>query len=222
MKATKILGAATAVILLLPTWARGGGEEFDAGKMLSDLEKQLRLSKEELEKLRPELERALESKSRELKETVDRKAKEGYLEIESAMKELEKASREAEDKLGEALNSEQVEELKAYLGKLDREAVEEVRRELVAEMAVLLELTEKQVKELEPILKEQVEKTAELVDRFARDSGRAVEEFRKDFAALARESRQSLEKALDPAQLEKLEKRLEENREKIGKKLFPE
>jgi hypothetical protein len=67
-----------------------------------------------------------------------------------------------------------------------------------------------------------MDKMSELLGRFAKDTGRAYEEFRKEYAAIAWDTRSRLEKALDPSQLEKLEKRMEETREKIHKKLFPE
>ena len=221
MKLVRIVIVAAVAVFLLPLWAYGAEAEFDKDKMLNELEKQLRLSKEELSKLGPELEKALESKSKELKETINRMVEEGYVELESARKDLEKASEEAKDKLDEALNSEQVRELKAYLKKLDEEALEEARREIVDDLARFLELTGEQVRELEPVIKEQLAKLGDLLSRFAKDSGRVLEEFRKDYEALSRETRKRLDKALDLSQLEKLEKRLEETGEKTRKKLFP-
>lgn len=45
-------------------------------------------------------------------------------------KDLEAASEKAGKELEAALDSNQVRELKAYLGRLDREALEEIRREI--------------------------------------------------------------------------------------------
>jgi hypothetical protein len=217
----KILVVAAVAVFLLPLWAHGEEAKFDSEKLFSELEKQLRLSKEELDRLKPELEKALESKSKELKKTIDRMVEEGYVELESAQKDLEKASEEAKDKLDEALNSEQVTELKAFLEKLDEEALEEARREIIADLERFLELTGEQVRELEPVIREQLEKLSDLLSRFMKDSGRALEEFRRDYEDLSRETKKRLEKALDPSQLEKLEKHLEETGEKIQGKLFP-
>jgi hypothetical protein len=89
-------------------------------------------------------------------------------------------------------------------------------------MSVALSFSGKQVAELKPVLEEQLDKMSALLDGFAKGTGRAYEEFRKEYAAIAWETRSRLEKALDPAQLEKLEKRMEETREKLHKKLFPD
>lgn len=219
MKLMKILCVtAIAAVILLPAGAWAGEGEFDTEKMLSDLEKKLEMSKEELEKLKP----VLESKSKELKGAINDTVNQGFAEMETMAKELEAASEKAGKELEAALNSDQVKELKAYLGRLDKEALEEVRKGLVKEMETLLELSEKQIKELEPILKEQLEELSALVGRFAKDSGKAWEDFQKEYGKIAAETRGRLEKALDKGQLEKLEKRMEETREKIHRKIFPE
>lgn len=218
MKTMKILCVTAAAVILLPLGVWAGEGKFDSEKMLSDLEKKLAMSKEEIAKLKP----VLESKSREIKGVVSDTVDQGFAELESMAKGLEAASEKAEKQLKEVLNSEQVKELKAYLGKLDKEALEEVREGLVEEMTALLELSGKQVAELKPILEEQFDRMSALLAGFAKDTGRAYEEFRKEYAAIAWETRNRLEKALDPAQLEKLEKRMEETREKIHKKLFPD
>ena len=69
---------------------------------------------------------------------------------------------------------------------------------------------------------EQLEEFGALVDRFAKDSGKAWDEFRAEYGKVAEKTRSRLEKALDKGQLEKLEKRMEETREKIHRKLFPD
>jgi len=217
MKLVSILCATAVAAILLPLWAQAGEGEFDTEKMLSDLEKKLSVSQEELEKIKPVLER----KNRELKGVIDDSVDQGFAEMESMAQELEAASEEAGKQLDKALNSQQVKELKAYFARIDKEALEEIRRELVAEMESFLKLTEKQVAELEPILKEQLEEFSALVSRFAKDSGKAWEEFRQEYGKIAAETLSRLEKALDKGQLDKLEKRMEETREKIHKKIFP-
>lgn len=216
MKLMRIL-CVTVAIVLLPLGVRAGEGEFDTEKMLSDLEKRLAVSKAELEKLKP----VLESKSKELKGTINDTVDQGFAELESMAKELEAASEKAGKELEAALNSDQVKELKVYLSSLDKEALEEVKKELIADMESLLELSEKQIKELEPILREQLDEMSELLSRFAKDSGKAWDEFRQEYGKIADETRSRLEKALDKGQLEKLEKRMEETREKIHRKLFP-
>jgi DNA repair exonuclease SbcCD ATPase subunit len=217
MKPFRIILLAAGVVALLVQPVRSEMEEFDTEPMMKELEEKLEVSKEELKKLKP----VLESKSRELKGAINDTVDQGFADMESMAKELEAASEEAGKQLEAALNSDQVKELKAYLARLDKEALEEVRNELVKEMTALLELSEKQVRELEPILKEQLDKMSDLLGRFAKDTGKAYEEFRKEYGKVAEETQKRLEKALDKAQLEKLEKRLEETREKIHKKLFP-
>jgi Na+/phosphate symporter len=217
MKLVRMLCIAAVAAILLPLWVQAGEGEFDTEKMLSDLEKKLSVSQEELEKIKPVLER----KSRELKGVMHDSVDRGFAEMEAMAKDLEAASVKAGKELDATLDSEQVRELKAYLSRLDKEALEEIRRELVAEMESFLKLTEKQVAELEPILKEQLEEFSALVSRFAKDSGKAWDDFQKEYGKIAAETLSRLEKALDKGQLDKLEKRMEETREKIHKKIFP-
>ena len=91
------------------------------------------MSKEKYEQMKPELEQALEQKSRELKVTINEQVEEGFVELESMSKKLDAASVEARSNLEKALNSEQVQELKTFLASIDEEAIREAREKLLNE-----------------------------------------------------------------------------------------
>ena len=120
MKLIRNLCAGLMVVLFatIPAYA-AGLEEFDADKMLSDLESQLKLSSDKLDKLEP----ALDAKSNELKRSIQESVDEGFMQLEGLSGQLEAASKEAEEKLKEALSSEEMQQLKEYLKKMDGEAI---------------------------------------------------------------------------------------------------
>src|SRR5210317_181717 len=88
-------------LILIPS-ASASNKDFDTEKMLSDLQQQLRLSKEKYEQMKPELEQTLEQKSRELKSTINEQVEEGFVELESMSKKLDAASVEARSNLEKA------------------------------------------------------------------------------------------------------------------------
>ncbi len=210
--------AALALAVALP--AQAAQEEFDADKLIGDLEQQLRLKKEEYDRLKPELEQTLSEKSRTLKESIHETVDKGFVELESMTKELSAATEQAEAKLQEALNSEQMQELKDYLGKVDKQAIEQARQELINELTEMMELSAEQIEKIKPVLQDTIDKQSELLRRFVADTERSFDEFRKEYEALGQDTQRRLQEFLDSEQMEKLKKRLEEIRENIRSKVF--
>ena len=99
MKLIKICYTAilAQVLLSSPVIFRGV-EEFDADKMLSELEQQLQLSSDKLSKLKP----ALDAKSAELKKSISASVENGFMELDALSGQLDTATREAEAKLKDA------------------------------------------------------------------------------------------------------------------------
>jgi hypothetical protein len=212
--------AALAVAQLQPAYAQK--EEFDTDKMLKDLEQQLRLKKDEYDKLKPELEQALQAKSKELNQSINEAVDKGFVELEKMSKEMEAASEQARQELEKALNSEQVQELKAFLNKLDKDAIKAVYQELLDELTKLLALTQEQIEKIGPVIKQALEKQAELLRRFAQDTGKKFEQFRKEYEALSADTQRKLKDTLDSGQLEKMDKHMEDIKDKIQDKVFKE
>jgi uncharacterized phage infection (PIP) family protein YhgE len=217
---TSIVMASAMAALLVTAPLHADEADFDPAKMLSDLEQQLRMTREQYEKARPEMEKAMQEKSRELKASIDRQVDEGYLQLEAMSKEMSQASERLKKDLEQSLNSEQVQELKAYLEGLDRQAVEDATRKLLDELTVLLALTASQIEELKPVLRDYLDRASALLQEFIRDSSRTFEEYRREYEAAARELRDQLNDTLDSMQMEKLDRRLDEIKEKVHDQVF--
>ena len=217
---TSIVMASAMAALLVTAPLHADEADFDPAKMLSDLEQQLRMTREQYEKARPEMQKAMQEKSRELKASIDRQVDEGYLQLEAMSKEMSQASERLRKDLEQSLNSEQAQELKAYLEGLDRQAVEDATRKLLDELTVLLALTASQIEELKPVLRDYLGRAGTLLQEFIRDSSRTFEEYRREYEAAARELRDQLNDTLDSMQMEKLDRRLDEIKEKVHDQVF--
>lgn len=217
---TSIVMASAMAALLVTAPLHADEADFDPAKMLSDLEQQLRMTREQYEKARPEMEKAMQEKSRELKASIDRQVDEGYLQLEAMSKEMSQASERLRKDLEQSLNSEQAQELKTYLEGLDRQAVEDATRKLLDELTVLLALTASQIEELKPVLRDYLDQAGTLLQEFIRDSSRTFEEYRREYEAAARELRDQLNDTLDSMQMDKLDRRLDEIKEKVHDQVF--
>jgi DNA repair exonuclease SbcCD ATPase subunit len=184
--------------------------------MVADLEKELDLSAEKLEKLRP----ALEDKSREIENDLEESIDKGYAEIQSLSGKLQEASREAEKQLEEVLNSDEVKQLKEYLARIDKEAIREVQEELANALTEWLEMTEEQIASFKPALEESFRELGEILDTLAKEGEKNLDEFKKQFDDLNNTLREKLDDSLESDQLEKLEQNREELKKKISQELF--
>ena len=208
------------VAFLLISPASAASNAFDTEKMLSDLEQQLQLSREKYNKMKPQLEQTIEQKSRELKETVDKQVKEGFVELESMSKKLDAASDEAKRNLEKALNSDEIMQLKNFLASIDEEAIRDARERLLDEQTRHLELTADQLDKLKPILRDYMTQASELLEQFTKGGKRAFEEYREKYDVLANDAKESTKDILNSDQMKKLEEQLIETRDRIKEKVF--
>ena len=204
------------LLLLVMTVGHADSSKFNTDKMVADLEKELNLSAEKLEKLRP----ALEDKSREIEKDLEESIDKGYAEMQSLSGKLQEASREAEKQLEEVLNSDEVKQLKEYLASIDKEAIREVQEELVNALTEWLEMTEEQIASFKPALEESFRELGEILDTLAKEGEKNLEEFQKQFDDLNNTLREKLDDSLESDQLEKLEQNREELKKKISQELF--
>jgi Na+/phosphate symporter len=203
-------------LLLLTSVAYAQSEEFNADKMMGDLEEQLALSSEKLNELRP----ALEQKSRELEKEIGDSVEKGFVELQSLSEKLDAASKDAEKKLEEALNSDEMKALQEYLNNIDEQAIEDIEKKLAEALTELLVLTEEQVVKIKPILQDGFEQLAALLEQLAKEGQKNLEAFAQRYEELNRELKDRLDESLDGDQLEKLEKHREELRNKINVEVF--
>lgn len=207
-----------ALCLLFPLTA--SASESDVNQMLEALEKQLALSQEKYEALKPELKSELEQKSRELSRSLDSALDQGLTELEKLGEEYEAASRASSEKFRQLLESDQVTELKGYLSGLDKEAINEARDQLVTEFAEMLELTATQLEVLKPLLKEKLEHLGAILKRYLEQGKHDYEQFRVEFEAERQAGAEQFRAILDAQQFEKYETQLESIREAIRTEVF--
>lgn len=212
------------VIAMLSVSGLSWAEEpaFDTEEMVNALEERLRLSAEELERAQPELEKALDEKSQELEKAISQTIEQGFLELDKLSEQLNAASLDAEREIRAFLDSEQYQELRAFLLALDGDAVASVRNELVKQITELLELSRAQIDQLTPIIEDGLRQQGEILQRYAREGEALAQRFKRDYDELAGEMKKRLEESLDSEQIQKLEERQDEIRREMLQKLLPE
>ena len=191
-------------------------EEFSSEKMISELEKQMDLSREQWEKLKPVLDEKSKELSQELKDSVDK----GFAELDKMTKKFDSMSQDAEQKVKDLLNSEEAMKLREHLAKIDKEAIDQVKEEMIADLNELLELTEEQAKKLQPVLEDSFNQLADMVQGLADEKTKEWNEFKQDFEKLTKDLYDKVKETLNQEQLQKLEKYNEEQKEDIQRTLF--
>ncbi len=212
----RICCAAVAALCLLASSVYAETDEFDADKMLSELETQLKLSGDKLSQLKP----AIDAKSTELKKSINDSVERGFVELDKLSNQLDAASKEAQEKLQEALSSEEMQQLRDYLKKWDRDAIDKIKEDLAAQLAALLKLTEDQISRLKPILEVGFNQLGEMLDRLAKEGNKSLEKFKQQYEQLSEDLNEKLRDTLNSDQVKSLETYREELREKIKTALY--
>lgn len=202
--------------LLLASSTIAAEEKFDTEKIMTELEQKLKLSSEKLSELKPQI----DAKSKELKKSIQESVDEGFVHLDEMNKELNSVTKEIDAQVQKLLTSEEFLKFKDVLAKIDKDAIEEAKKELVNEMSEILRLTEEQLTQLEPMLEDTVNKLNELVTEFAEAGASNWEEFKRKYEKLSKELRNSLDKTLESDQLDRLDKYNEEKKDKIHDKLI--
>ena len=191
-------------------------EEFNSEKIISEMERQMDLTREKWEQLKPVIEEKSKEMSEGLKELVDK----GYAELEKLTKKFDSMSRDAEQKVKDILSSEEAMMLREELGKVDREAIDKAKEKMIADLNELLALTEEQAQKLKPVLEESFDQLADKIQELAKEGSRDWNEFKQDFEKLTKDLYDKVQETLDDEQLEKLEKYNEDQKEDIKKALL--
>ena len=191
-------------------------EEFNSEKIISEMERQMDLTREKWEQLKPVIEEKSKEMSEGLKESVDK----GYAELEKLTKKFDSMSRDAEQKVKDILSSEEAMKLREELAKVDREAIDKAKEKMIADLNELLALTEEQAQKLKPVLEESFDQLADKIQELAKEGSRDWNEFKQDFEKLTKDLYDKVQETLDDEQLEKLEKYNEDQKEDIKKALL--
>lgn len=191
-------------------------EEFNSEKIISEIEKKMDLSREKWEQLKPVIEEKSKEMSEGLKESVDK----GYAELEKMTKKFDSMSKEAEQKVKDILSSEEAMKLREQLAKVDKEAIDNAKKKMIADLNELLALTEEQAQKLQPVLEDSFNQLADKIQELAKEGSKDWTEFKQDFEKMTRDLYDKVRETLDDEQLEKLEKYNEDQKEDIKKALF--
>lgn len=191
-------------------------KEFDSEQILSDLEKQLELSSEQVSSLEP----AMDAKSVELKKSIHESVDEGFIQLDKFSNKLESVSRDVEKKAGEILNSEEMNKFKDYLSKIDKKAVIEMKNRAVANLSDVLELTEEQVVKLKPAIEDSFAQVGKMFDDLAKEGNKNWEGFKKQYEKLSEDLQGKLRDTLDDEQMKRLEEYNEEKKVKLQKAFY--
>ncbi len=191
-------------------------EEFNSEKVISELEKQMDLSREKWEQLKPVIEEKSKEMSEGLKESVDK----GYAELEKLTKKFDTMSKDAEKKVKDILSSEEAMKLREELAKIDRDAIDQAKNKMISELNELLALTEEQAQKLKPVLEDSFNQLAEKIQEVAKEGSQDWNAFMQDLEELTRDLYDKVQETLDDEQLEKLEEYNNDQKEDIKKALL--
>jgi exonuclease VII large subunit len=194
----RLLKIILVALFVLTTPVHADIEQFDSENLITELETQIELSSEKLEELRP----VMEAKSQELKQSINESVETGFMQLNVLSGKLDTASREAERKMEEALNSD------------------EVREKLVEGLAEFLRLSEEQLRKLGPVLEDGFNELSEMLDRLAKEGKSNLEEFQKQYEHLNQDLNQQLRDTLDGEQYKDLQKHREQLRKHVQAGLF--
>ena len=117
-------------------------QEFDSKKMLSELETKLDLSEKKLSQLEP----TIQSKSEELKKSIHGAVDKGFMELDELNSKLGEVSKDAQKKVKDFLNSEEMYQLKEYFKKIDRDAMIAVKEKHTKDVADMMTSDPAQIK----------------------------------------------------------------------------
>lgn len=191
-------------------------DSFDSEKIIAELEEQVKLSKEQWEKLKP----VIEEKSKDLSKGIHESVDKGFAELDKLTKQFDTMTKDAEKKFNKIVTSDEAMKLRESLAKIDKEAIDKAKDKMVADLNGLLELSEEQAKKIKPVLEESFNELSAMIEGLAEEGTRNWSEFKKDFEKLTKDLYDKVQETLDDEQMEKLEEYNEKQEENIKRIVF--
>jgi hypothetical protein len=216
-------GCFTAVILVLTLFcfhlqaSEGNKEEsLNPDKILAELEKQMNLSREKWEQLKPLLEEKSKALSESLKQSID----ESVIELNTMAEKFDQMSKDAEKKVKDILTSDEAQKFREELSRIDRQAIEQAKEKMIADLNDVLELTEDQIEELKPVFEESFNKLSQMIQGLAAEGSANWQDFKEDLEAVTKDLFNKVQETLDDDQMKKLKEYKEKEKEEIQHALF--
>ncbi len=191
-------------------------EGLNGDTIISELEKQMDLSREKWEQLKP----VLEEKSKALSESLKKSIDEGVVDLNNMAEKFDQMSKDAEKKVKDILSSEEAQKFREQLSRVDREAIAQVKEKMITDLHDLLELTEDQIAELKPVFEESFDRLSVMVQGLAVEGTANWEKFREDFEAVSKDLFDKVRETLDDDQMKKLEEYKNQEKEEIRQVIF--
>lgn len=214
MKTQRIVGIVGLSMLVAGgALAQERAKRFSSEKLLADVGKQLDLVGQELDGLKP----ALEKKSEEFTALIDSSVDQGFVQMGEFADQAKAKAKELEAELDGVLSAPQIQELKSFLENMDEGAIESVLDELTNKMAKELDVTKDQLAKLRPALRKEVEGIGKLLDESLKKGAASLSAFEAGSDKLWKELRAEMDGLLSDVQMGKADALRSERTEKMSK-----
>lgn len=212
----KITVITFAVFLLLTCSYSLAEENTDTDTLMEDIQKQLDLTSEQLENLKP----IIKERHEELKKKLDSTIEQGFAGFEQLSEQLKEISAQLEQKTTDFLNSDEMMQLKEYLDNLDKESIAAAKDTLIKDFEKLLDLTEEQAKKAGPAFDDFLSQLSGLISETMQSGERNLEDFKTRLDGLRDRLRDKLNDILNDQQMKKFEEHESQLEEGIQRAIF--
>ncbi|MEJ2057906.1 MAG: hypothetical protein P8X39_08735 [Desulfofustis sp.] len=176
----------------------------------------MNLSREKWEQLKPLLEEKSKALSESLKQSID----ESVIELNTMAEKFDQMSKDAEKKVKDILTSDEAQKFREELSRIDRQAIEQAKEKMIADLNDVLELTEDQIEELKPVFEESFNKLSQMIQGLAAEGSANWQDFKEDLEAVTKDLFNKVQETLDDDQMKKLKEYKEKEKEEIQHALF--
>jgi Omp85 superfamily domain len=173
-----------------------------ADQLLADLKARLSLTEDQVRRLRPLIERRIQT----LHALLERYRGKGVVEIQALWNELLSQRSDFEKGLKEVLTEQQIEAFQAAHQDLVREMLSPLRDELISTLEQRLKLSEQQKPKLHAILNDDTERKLALLEKYRDQGTDAAAPVASELEVINQETRRHLTSLLTPEQLEEYRK----------------
>ena len=209
-KQQRILIISMLVYLCTTAWTVFAAEnEFQPAQLLADLKARLNLSQEQIAQVRP----IMQEQSQALRELIEKYQGQGFVGMRSLKNELEQLREETNKQLEPILSAEQMRELTAFHEELQAQFHEKLRDRIISGLMQQLGVTQEQADQMLPILRENLQKRRELIEKYQGQGPAGFRSFRKENQELQQQLEQQLGSFLTVEQFQKyreLQQRVQE------------
>jgi hypothetical protein len=191
-------------------------KEFQPAQLAADLKARLQLTEDQVAQIRPLLKEQMDT----LRTVIEDYKEQGMAGPQALKAEMQKFRDDLKAKIVPLLTDDQQQKLQAYFEELREKANKTIQDRFMEKLAERLKLTEEQIKQIAPIMKENAEKRRELVEKFQEQGREALKAFREEHQQMEQETAQRLKDLLNAEQLQEFQKIQDELKEKIRQRIF--